>query len=175
MITLYHRMKYIYICTHIWDSLVAQKVKNFACNAGDPGSIPWRREWLPTPVFLPGNFSGQRILEGYSPWGDKRIGHDWMTNTFTFKHHLTPYILHYPKCNSEFQKQEYIISEHNRLLQKQILRKLFHLYVAGWQRSSPPKWWLEPTIIVISWFCGLEQIWKRNFLYLQCSYLKTFN
>jgi len=22
--------------------------------------IPWRREWLPTPVFLPGEFRGQR-------------------------------------------------------------------------------------------------------------------
>ena len=28
-----------------------------------------RREWLPTPVFLPGEFHGQRSLEGYSPWG----------------------------------------------------------------------------------------------------------
>jgi len=22
--------------------------------------IPWRREWLPTPVFMPGEFLGQR-------------------------------------------------------------------------------------------------------------------
>ena len=35
------------------------------------GKIPWRREWLPTPVFLPGEFYGQRSLEGYSPWGHK--------------------------------------------------------------------------------------------------------
>ena len=27
--------------------------------------IPWRREWLPTPVFLPEEFHGQRSLEGY--------------------------------------------------------------------------------------------------------------
>ena len=27
--------------------------------------IPWRREWLPTPVFLPGEFNGQRSLAGY--------------------------------------------------------------------------------------------------------------
>ena len=33
--------------------------------------IPWRREWLPTPMFLPGEFHGQRSLAGYSPWGSK--------------------------------------------------------------------------------------------------------
>ena len=32
---------------------------------------PWRREWLPTPVFLPGEFHGQMSLEDYSPWGRK--------------------------------------------------------------------------------------------------------
>ena len=35
------------------------------------GKIPWRREWLPTPVFLPGEFHKQRSLLGYSPWGHK--------------------------------------------------------------------------------------------------------
>ena len=29
---------------------------------------PWRREWLPTPVFLPGEFHGQRRQLNYSPW-----------------------------------------------------------------------------------------------------------
>ena len=31
--------------------------------------ITWRRERLPTPVFWPGEFHGQRSLQGYSPWG----------------------------------------------------------------------------------------------------------
>ena len=35
--------------------------------------IPWRREWLPTPVFLPGEFHEQRSLVGYSPWGLQRV------------------------------------------------------------------------------------------------------
>ena len=35
------------------------------------GKIPWRREWLPTPVFLPGESHGQSSLAGYSPWGHK--------------------------------------------------------------------------------------------------------
>ena len=28
--------------------------------------IPWRSKWLPTLVFLPGKFYGQRSLAGYS-------------------------------------------------------------------------------------------------------------
>ena len=50
--------------------------KESACNAGDPGSVPELgrspgEEWLPTPVYLPGEFHGQRSLVGYSPWGHK--------------------------------------------------------------------------------------------------------
>ena len=30
------------------------------------GKIPWRREWVPTPVFLPGESLGQRGVEDYS-------------------------------------------------------------------------------------------------------------
>ena len=47
-----------------------------AYNAEDPGSVPRserspgeRMEWQPTPVFLPGEFHGQRSLADYSPWG----------------------------------------------------------------------------------------------------------
>ena len=32
-----------------------------------------RRKWQPTPVSLPGEFHGQRILMGYSPWGHKEL------------------------------------------------------------------------------------------------------
>ena len=37
------------------------------------GKIPWRREWHPTPVFLPGESHGQGILVGYSPWSHKEL------------------------------------------------------------------------------------------------------
>ena len=33
--------------------------------------IPWRREWPPTPLLLPGDFHGQRRLAGYSAWSHK--------------------------------------------------------------------------------------------------------
>ena len=37
--------------------------------------IPWRREWLPTQVFLRGEIHGPRNLAGYRPWGC-RVRHD---------------------------------------------------------------------------------------------------
>ena len=33
----------------------------------------WRREELSTPVLLPGEYHGQRILAGHSPWGRKEL------------------------------------------------------------------------------------------------------
>ena len=40
------------------------------------GKIPWRREWQPTPVFLPGKSHEQRSLANYSPWGCKTVGYN---------------------------------------------------------------------------------------------------
>ena len=51
-------------------SLVAQRVKClFAVR--ETWFDPWRRKWQPTPVFLAGEYHGQRNLAGYSPWGHK--------------------------------------------------------------------------------------------------------
>ena len=37
------------------------------------GKIPWRRKWQTTPVFLPGNFNGQRSLVGCTSRGHKDL------------------------------------------------------------------------------------------------------
>ena len=77
-------------------SLVAQMVKN-RLQSGRPGfdpwvgKISWRREWLPTPVFLPGKFHGQRSLAGYTVHGvpktAEQLTHiDTDTDTHTQKH-----------------------------------------------------------------------------------------
>ena len=52
---------------NIWTSLVAQMVKNQPATQRprfNPWArkIPWRRKWQLTPVFLLGEFHGQRIL-----------------------------------------------------------------------------------------------------------------
>ena len=49
-------VKYLPSMQEAWFNLLVRK-------------IPWKRDWLPTPVFLIGGFPGQRSLVGYSPWG----------------------------------------------------------------------------------------------------------
>ena len=51
--------------------------KESSSNSGEQGLIPGsgrspgEGNGLPTPVFLPGEFHGQRSLVGYSPWSHK--------------------------------------------------------------------------------------------------------
>ena len=61
--------------------------KESTCNVGDLGSIPGLgrspgegNKQLPTPVFLPGEFHGQRSLVGYSPWDGKEcLMTEWLS------------------------------------------------------------------------------------------------
>ena len=58
-------------------SLVVQKVKESACNAGDPDSIPVGDDPLENKMATHSNIlaweksHGQESLAGYSPWGRK--------------------------------------------------------------------------------------------------------
>ena len=66
----------LYDATHMWASLVLQTVKRPPAMQDtrlNPWvrTIPWRRQWHPTPVLLPGKPHGRRSLVGYSPWGHK--------------------------------------------------------------------------------------------------------
>ena len=51
----------------------------FSAPPNNFGFDPWARKvhwswgWLPTPVFFPGEFLGQRSLTGYSPGGCKDL------------------------------------------------------------------------------------------------------
>ena len=46
------------------------------------GTIPRRRKEQPTPVFLPAEFHGQRILAAYGPYG-RRVRGDRACTLFT--------------------------------------------------------------------------------------------
>ena len=74
---------------YLMDMLMAQTVKNLpACRRPrfDPWvrKIPCRRNWQSTPVFLLGEFHGQRSLVGYSPWGCRELDMtEWLTHTLS--------------------------------------------------------------------------------------------
>ena len=79
-----HDMRFIFSHPRwIWVFPSGSAGKESACNARDPGQIPglggspWRREWPPPPVFLPGESLGQRKLACSSPWGHK-VRQDWV-------------------------------------------------------------------------------------------------
>ena len=75
-------------------------VKEYTCNCGrfgfDAGvrKIPWRREWQPTPVLLPGEPHGQRNLAGYSPWSHEELD---MTEQLTSFYLTFHFILEYSR------------------------------------------------------------------------------
>ena len=64
-------------------NLTAMHVSRFSAWVG---KIPWRKEWLSTPIFLPGESHGQRSLVGYSPWDHKESD---MTEQLTFHTHFS--------------------------------------------------------------------------------------
>ena len=64
--------------TIVWVGLPrSSAVKEFACNAGDPGSVPGlgrspgEGHVNPLQYSCPENPHGQRSLAGHSPWGRK--------------------------------------------------------------------------------------------------------
>ena len=59
-------------------SLVAKVVKNLPEKQETwvwslDWDYPWRREWRPTPVLLPGESQGQGSLVGHNPWGHREL------------------------------------------------------------------------------------------------------
>ena len=70
----FHKYKYIcqvFVSFTIMQALHYKNIKYFKVFEVKYTKFTWRRAWQPTPVFLPGEFHGQRILEGYSPWSLK--------------------------------------------------------------------------------------------------------
>ena len=78
-------------------SVVKKSTCQFRRPTFDPwvGKILWRREWQPTPIFLPGKSHGQRSLVGYSPWGRKESDTTQWVSATTHIHTHT-YILLVP-------------------------------------------------------------------------------
>ena len=110
----------IYMLTFkTWDFPGGSADKESACNEGDLGLIfgsgslvqsPWRREWLPTPVFwLPTpKFQGL-----YSPWGHKELdtterlslkGHNYWALTSQLDSYMSQQTSHVPELRPQAAK-----------------------------------------------------------------------
>ena len=98
--------------------------------------IPWRKKWLPTPVFLPGEFYGQRSLVGYNPWGCKESN---MTER------LTVSLLY---CNLQGSGQS---SVPYTSVQHTVYTHLFSLLIMlSHPQTQPPTTWNLPTRIQLA-------------------------
>ena len=135
-----HCLPSVHVCCCDWVSFYkdssctedfpgGSEVKNLPANAGDLGSIPelgrspWRRKWQLTPVFLPGEFHGQRSLADFSPWGQKWVRHSLVTQQ---QQQVIPQLTWLPLSRHCIQ-----IRSHSELLSVRIitfLKKLLYIY-----------------------------------------------
>ena len=92
--------------TCVWASQVGLVVKNPPANAEDirdAGRSPGEGHGNPLQYSCLESCHGQRSLEGYSPWGLQRVGHDWThthlcrvpSSCFTFVSLMTNDIEHF--------------------------------------------------------------------------------
>ena len=70
------------------------------------GKIPWRREWLPTPVFLPGESPWTEEPGGLQFVGSHRVRHDWST-----KHSTLPLVSQQTKMKNRLRSRKLQISK----------------------------------------------------------------
>ena len=95
------------------------------------GKFPWCRKQQLTPLFLSGEFHGQRSLAGYSPWGLKES--DMTEHTHTAK-----YVMRWqPASALTFPPHTYQILRMRKNLME-FLFQLFHFVnkITKYQRSQ---------------------------------------
>ena len=68
---------------------------------------PWRREWQPTLVFLPGEFYGQRSLAGYNLLSCKELD-----MTEQLKHTQGQFYIKKISSLASFENTEYLATSH---------------------------------------------------------------
>ena len=124
-------------------SLVAEMVKNLPATQEtwfDPWlrKIPWRREWLPTAVFLPGESHVTEEAGRLQSIRLQRVRHDSATNTFS---------LHFWRVEDALWPDP--------SLGEGKLPCIWHIHSSGITRH-PLKVWIIGTKLVLSKLCGLE-------------------
>ena len=118
--------------------------KESACNSGEPGfnpwvgKIPWRREWQPTPVFLPGESHGQRSLAGCSSYGGKELDTTEATDTHVRHMARASSLLFVSTC----------ITCHSTLCFEYLLHTRLCSRCWQWNRDKRTRFWTELALSV---------------------------
>ena len=82
---------------------------------------PWRRQWQPAPIFLPGESLVQRNLSGYSPWGRKESD-----TTEATQHARTHAHTHTHTANKNYSPETCrIVSDFTKLKKLALCKKAF--------------------------------------------------
>ena len=112
------------------------------------GKIPWRREWLPTPVFLPGEFHGQRSLG--APAHGVTKNSTGQSDTFTFFNTSVTWGVT-QLCLTLCDPIDYSLPGSS-------IHGIFHAKILEWvaisfsRRSSQPRDWIQVSHIVVRRF-----------------------
>ena len=121
---------------------------------------PWRSEWLPTPVFLPGESYGQRSLVGYSPWGCKELDtNERLTHTQCV--YLNPSFLIYPSTPFPAGDHRFIFYICDSVYSRNKLLQVVSEHPGGrWQTFTDCPWgplshpgWKKRTVAGLSLWC----------------------
>ena len=126
----------------------------------------WRREWLPTPVFLPGEFYGQRSLACYHPW-------DFKSQTRLSNCHF--HYLHY-LCSPKNPKHWVVAPKYSRCTEW-VLERLINFIkvtqlirvIVKIQKSLLSTWineWIISTLVLLSFPLSFFSYHLPAFLYL---------
>ena len=137
---------------------------------------PVEKGMQPTPVFLPGEFHGQRSLTSPSPWGLKESDTtDWLTHTFLFRAFCPcPNDLNKKMRGFDFLSSIWILSRRHSFHMKlnfslstlplPCAECTFVLLVTYLSSLSPPLWEVIPLEACSDM---LEQCWKTEFQWKQ--------
>ena len=109
--------------------------------------FPWRRKWQPSPVFLPGEFQGQRSLTGYGC----KVRQNWVTNS------LLSYLI-YVVCTF------YIIFSFKIMwwVCSMLLKYLPQIYSTGYIFHNIVVVWLIDKVCIYWWKLKFSLIHWRN-------------
>ena len=122
------------------------------------GKIPWRRKWLPTPVFLSGEFHGQRSLADYSPWSHKEADTtEWLIFSLSHFFFIIPMTREHYWPLVWIKRGGKIINHWQYNPVQPFNNKLSSFY---WQKLS--FWELMLTTIMINWLRLHISVLKQN-------------